>query len=66
MSLLQRLRRIRPTQSGAYVCTATNSVGRAAASAEVYVQVPPIISKPPAASVVAEGGAEARLDCEAR
>ena len=49
-----------------YVCTATNEVGQAAAEAEVYVQVPPMISRLPAASVVVEGGAEARLDCEAR
>ena len=61
-----RLRRIRPTQSGVYACTARNEVGRAAARAEVYVQVPPMISRLPAASVVVEGGAEARLDCEAR
>ena len=61
-----RLRRIRPSESGLYVCTASNSVGQAAAEAEVYVQVPPMISRPPAASVVVEGGAEARLDCEAR
>ena len=61
-----RLRRIRPTQSGAYVCTAKNAVGRAAARADVYVQVPPMISRPPSPSVVVEGGAEARLDCEAR
>ena len=49
-----------------YACTARNEVGRAAARAEVYVQVPPMISRLPAASVVVEGGAEARLDCEAR
>ena len=61
-----RLRRIRPSQSGVYVCTARNAVGRTASRAEVYVQVPPMISRPPAASVVVEGGAEAKLDCEAR
>jgi hypothetical protein len=62
-----RLRKVEPHQSGIYVCKASSRVGTAFAKSEVYVQVPPVITGPPEATIVLEGGSgSARLECSAQ
>lgn len=59
------LSRVRPSQSGVYVCKAISSIGKIYAKAELYVQVPAVIDEPPRSRVRVRPGNGATLHCGA-